>query len=217
MGKQLGQTSAGLLVPLAVDDDGHLQADVLSGGGTVGGATLVEQQKHTTALELIDDLRNALDSVASDKLLSKLMAEDGGAVDRNLLCDTTGRLVVRSGASEKIVGFGAAAEEQIADINLSAGTNSLSGTAVPSGKIWWITMLCMRYQGTVPTQIYARFVGLAQDMTPITQASPVSGIWYTWNGSAYLLEGDYLNVVVTGATAGDDLHMRYAGSEIDMP
>lgn len=53
---------------LLTDAAGHLQVDALSSELPVGASTLDEQQTQTTALQLIDDLRNALQSVDTDKL-----------------------------------------------------------------------------------------------------------------------------------------------------
>ena len=54
--------------PVAVDEDGQLQVDVLSGGGSVDAATATNQATMITALQLIDDLRAALGSVNTDDL-----------------------------------------------------------------------------------------------------------------------------------------------------
>ena len=54
-------------VPL-VDSDGHLQVDVLSGPLATDAATATDQATMITALQLIDDLRAALDAVRTDRL-----------------------------------------------------------------------------------------------------------------------------------------------------
>ena len=54
-------------VPI-VDSDGHLQVDVLSNPLPTDAATATNQATMITALQLIDDLRNALDAVQSDRL-----------------------------------------------------------------------------------------------------------------------------------------------------
>ena len=64
----LGQTANGEPVIVTVDAAGHLQIDVLSVALPTGASTLAEQQTQTTALQLIDDLRNALGSVNTDDL-----------------------------------------------------------------------------------------------------------------------------------------------------
>ena len=54
-------------VPL-VDSDGHLQVDVLTAALPSDAATATNQATMITALQLIDDLRAALGSVAGDQL-----------------------------------------------------------------------------------------------------------------------------------------------------
>ncbi|KKK71687.1 hypothetical protein LCGC14_2911420 [marine sediment metagenome] len=54
-------------VPL-VDSSGHLQVDVLSNPLATDAATATDQATMITALQLIDDLRDALGSVAGDQL-----------------------------------------------------------------------------------------------------------------------------------------------------
>lgn len=56
-------------LPLIADAAGHLQIDVLTSGLPAGGATAAHQVTMITALELIDDLRGALDSVDTDELV----------------------------------------------------------------------------------------------------------------------------------------------------
>ncbi|KKN36989.1 hypothetical protein LCGC14_0768000 [marine sediment metagenome] len=54
-------------VPL-IDSDGHLQVDVVSNALPTGAATSAKQDTMITALQLIDDLRGALDAVQADRL-----------------------------------------------------------------------------------------------------------------------------------------------------
>jgi len=51
-----------------IDSDGHLQIDVVTTALPTGAATAANQATMITALQLIDDLRAALDSVATDEL-----------------------------------------------------------------------------------------------------------------------------------------------------
>lgn len=53
---------------LVADAAGHLQVDVLTSGLPAGGATAANQTTMITALQLIDDLRNALNDVGTDEL-----------------------------------------------------------------------------------------------------------------------------------------------------
>jgi len=55
-------------IKLLVDEDGKLQITVDTSGLPSGAATSANQVTMITALQLIDDLRNALDSVGTDEL-----------------------------------------------------------------------------------------------------------------------------------------------------
>jgi len=54
--------------PILIDGDYHLQADVLTSGLPTGAATSANQTTEITSLQKIDDLQNALASVATDKM-----------------------------------------------------------------------------------------------------------------------------------------------------
>lgn len=56
-------------LPAVGDAAGHLQVDVLTSGLPAGSATAAHQVTMITALQLIDDLRGALDSVDTDELV----------------------------------------------------------------------------------------------------------------------------------------------------
>lgn len=58
-----------LWVPALGDAAGHLQIDVITSGLPAGSATAAHQVTQITSLQLIDDLRNALDSVDTDELV----------------------------------------------------------------------------------------------------------------------------------------------------
>lgn len=60
-------------VPL-IDSDGHLQVDVLTSTLPAGAATSANQAAMITALQLIDDLRTALASVAADQLRTDVIS-----------------------------------------------------------------------------------------------------------------------------------------------
>ncbi len=54
--------------PPLIDSAGHLQVDILSTALATGAATSGKQDTMITALQLIDDLRNALNTVATQQL-----------------------------------------------------------------------------------------------------------------------------------------------------
>ena len=61
-----GVDGSGNPVKVRVDADGHLQADVLSGGGDASAAN---QATMITALQKIDDLQRALDTIDTAYLI----------------------------------------------------------------------------------------------------------------------------------------------------
>lgn len=168
-----------------------------------GAATSANQTTMITALELIDDLQGALGSVDTDDL----------QVDVKTMPTTT----IQAAGGDKPYSFEAIQAEGKADGNLSAGVNTLDGTAVPTGKVWRITQLAIRYDGTVPTYVYIQAYGLAGYMFLLRQDAPASTRWYYATVDVWMEAGDYIQGGVAGATAGDDLYVRYAGLQMDAP
>lgn len=158
-----------------------------------GAATSAKQDIMITALQLIDDLRAALDSVGTDEL--RVGGKDG----------------------DKLFAFESIVEESVSNLNLAAGNNTLTGAAVPAGKIWKITTVSMFYVGAVPTKIYTYVTGFSAEFYFHYQASPVDSEIYNWTGELYLQAGDYLEADIIGATAGDDFYLKYAGVQMNAP
>jgi len=69
-----GSDGSSIPVKVSVDSDGHLQVDALSSALPAGAATASNQSTEIASLQLIDDLRNALASVASDSLRSVIVS-----------------------------------------------------------------------------------------------------------------------------------------------
>lgn len=168
-----------------------------------GAATAANQATMITALQLIDDLRNALDSVGTDEL------------DVNIEDSVT--LTVQSTGSDKIFAFESIVEEQVSNTNLNAGTNYLVAGTVGSGKVWKLTHITFEYIGISPTVVRVYAAGLATNLIIYYKDSPTSGRWYTWDGEIYMQVGDGLILEVQGATAGDDIYLNYAGVQMDAP
>lgn len=117
-----------------------------------------------------------------------------------------------------LVGSQTIAEVSVSDLNLSAGTNTLYGTAVASGKVQKITVACWQIEGTAPTDSILFVDGLASGIVLATDYAPATAnVWWAWKGETYLQEGDRLAVTIRGATAGDNAYLRYAGVELDAP
>lgn len=90
-------------VPL-IDSDGHLQVDVLTSALPSGAATSAKQDTIITALQLIDDLRGALDAVQSDRLNVNVHRDGASEVKSKRLVTSdpsTTRVTVATPASGK--------------------------------------------------------------------------------------------------------------------
>ncbi len=79
-------------VPL-IDSDGHLQVDVLTSALPSGAATSARQDTMITALQLIDDLRAALDSVQTDRLNVNAYADGASEIMTGYLRTATNSAV----------------------------------------------------------------------------------------------------------------------------
>ncbi len=141
-----------------------------------------------------------------------------GSDHYEIYVDSEGVVRVRSADGDKIEGFESIVEEEVENLALAAGTNTLSGTPVPSGKIWKITQLSFRYTGTVTSvALTPQVVGLAGNLRLNFIKPPVSGTWYFWSGNVYLQAGDYIALVITSATLNDDAVINYAGLQMNAP
>jgi hypothetical protein len=168
-----------------------------------GAATSAKQDTMITALQLIDDLRNALGSVNTDDL----------QVD----VKTAPTITVQSLGGDKLLAYESVAVSSTSDTNLSAGTNTLVSGTPASGKVWVITHISGAYKGTVPTQIaFRHHIGASSGILRMVQ-SPVSDLYYYIAGLWILTAGDTIDLQVWGATAGDDLFLYIAGYQMDAP
>jgi len=125
--------------------------------------------------------------------------------------------IVIPATGERLEGFSGIVEEGLSNLNLAAGTNSLDGTPVPAGEIWKILNAAVIYYGTAPSALLILAEGLALGLPLLHEVGPSASLWYIWSGEVYLQEGDYMRAFVFGATAGDDLHFRYAGIKMAAP
>lgn len=154
------------------------------------------------ALELIDDLRNALASVATDAVR---------------VAPGTDPLTVQAAGGDKLFSFESVVSEAKSNTNLSAGVNTLTGTAVPDGKVWVLTHVSTFYVGTSPTylELLTRSKGILLILG--RKLAPASEEILDWQGVVLMTAGDYVRAAVVGATAGDDMYFYYAGYQMDAP
>ncbi len=124
-----------------------------------------------------------------------------------------------SGAWQKnplLLGYSGVVGENVEDFNLLGGNPAVDSTAVPVGEIHVITHIAIRYDGTIPTEIFAQLVQAGTAITLFQQIAPVSGLYYDRQGHYFLAPGDFLRMLIIGATAGNDAFMRIAGHRVDI-
>lgn len=174
--------------------DVHIKSTDLS----AGDASAANQTTMITALQLIDDLRGALGSVNTDDL----------QVDVKTAPTTT----VQSLNSDKIWAYSDILRQEIEDLNLSTGLNSIDGPTVPAGEIWIITNLTLYYSGTTPNLIYARIDDTSDLYYLAKVETPSNNFYYPFNiNHVAMVEGDHMELVINDATLNDNARLRYQG------
>ena len=169
----------------AVDDSGHIQADVLSSTLPAGAATAAHQLTMITALQLIDDLRNALQSVATDRL--RVVGEDQLFSFRGVLA------VYRSA-------------------NPSGANGYIESPAVPAGEVWIVTAITVEDTSRALTALIfdSRHDGVSYPFAAVYRAIAQSE-FVSWSGHLYLDEGDTIWAYMTGCQAADECYIRCVG------
>ncbi len=113
-------------------------------------------------------------------------------------------------------GFSGIARDRLINTNLSAGTNVLNMSLVPSGEFWVITNLCTEYIGTFATVHMRYYMYDGANYFKLWEADPPhsqhildrQGWWVLNSGDRFVIE-------VFNATAGDDLDASATGFRVD--
>jgi len=199
-----------------IDGDGHLQVDIISSALAADAATettLAEVSARIgdesspasgttnklltdalTALQKIDDLQNALASVASDLL--RVEAEDGDKI----------------WSFESVV---AKVKTGVAD----ASTYSLDSDAVPSGKVWVITNIDVRnLGGDIATRLVLYVVHDAAVIAlKDVYASTAQYQHRSWSGHAYLDAEDFIRCTFVGVASSETVEINIVGYQMNAP
>lgn len=163
----------------------HLQVDVVASGIPTGAATAANQATEITALQLIDDLRGALQSVATDRLRVRGENQLFSLEDAQY--------------SEK---WG----------TLAAANWYIDTAAVPAGKVWVITTICTLNNSRATTNQSAMIVSGAGSyrIAHETRAFGV-GDGLAWSGHIYLRAAAYVRVYFIGGVVGDSVRVYLTG------
>jgi len=170
---------------LRVDATGHAQVDVLASDLPAGAATAAHQVTQNTALQLIDNLVNALQSVATDRL--KVRGEDQ-------LFTFKGVLASRNEGA------------------ISGAGGYIESGAVPAGEIWVLTNV-VATDGTTATTAHTAYV--MHDGATVylyeARAAYAADVKSSWGGHAYLDVGDTVRVYFTGGLVADTVRVDILG------
>lgn len=207
-----------------VDASGNLQVDVVASGLPSGAATEATLADCKTALELIDDLRNALNSVATDELDIVI---DGQNADVEVTQTTPADLVVAGHSydgsawrkNNLLWGYNDVFDETVQNLSASAGLNSLTTTAVPSGYIYVVVAASTVNITTACTRTRKVATGSGGGYCDFhTTPTPAAGVHETIDCWIPLKEGDYVTAYFYGCVAGDDIYLSIWGykMKIDM-
>jgi len=174
---------------LKLDSDGHLQVDVQTSALPTGAATFAEQQTQTATLELIALIRNALQSVATDRL--KVRGEN------------------------QLFSILQPWRERVAFVSTGA-TQTVDGSPVGAGTYRVVTTISASNQSRDGSRILLRYisgstiVSLHSVLNPVQyQIADVQGFWV-------LPPDAYIQASFYGIQAGDDLRLYGSGYVMTM-
>jgi len=155
-----------------------------------GAATLAEQQIQTTALQLIDNLVAALESVATDRL--QVRGED------------------------QLFSYSGMWSERVRDLNAALGDNTLVAAAVPAGEVWVLTHVAAANDVSVCTRIIltCRLAPTYENLR--VRNSPPIFETVDWQGWKPLEEGWDVYATFIGCVAGDDIYVSVGGFKMTL-
>jgi hypothetical protein len=154
--------------------------------------------------------------------MSPLYGVDSNKDLRPLLVDSSGRAIVvapaggveiNPGYGNVLLAYADVVRESIDNLDLSSGTNLLNTSDVPSGYVWRIENIGIKYTGTTAgVTLDAQIISGALIMGLFGKAPPVSSEFEERQGCWTLAAGENLRLAVTGATAHDQARLRVVGS-----
>lgn len=201
---------------LIADAAGHLQVDVLESGLPTGASTSANQTTMITALQLIDDLRGALDSVATDELLTVFHSQDVDVeVKQTTPADLTPGIEGWDGSAwhklPLLWGYSSIYNESKQDLEAASPNDTLVTTGVAAGHLHVLEVVSAFNNTSLSTSILLAVTSGGISATFLPTYSPAAGYRCVWVGKLVLAEGDTITAFFNGVTAGDDLYMRLHG------
>jgi hypothetical protein len=193
----IGQVSEGVYVPLLLDSAGRT---LIAGTQSDGTATRV----------LVDSSGRSVINMAVGVLTQPLPAGTNNIGDVDIVTAPT--LITAPQYDNVAMAYSGVVRESIDNLDLSSGTNLLNTSAVPSGYVWQIENIGIKYTGTVAgVTLDAQIISGALIMGLFGKAPPVSSEFEERQGCWTLAAGENLRFAVTGATAHDQARLRAVG------
>ncbi len=159
--------------------------------------------------DILADLQRQIDRLQSQ--LDELQTQEGN------LANNYGYV---NGAWQKdplTIGYSDTVLRSWSNLNLAAGANTVSDSAVPAGEIWIITNIATWYIGTITGVVLTARINSGGSQYVIFRQSPiVSDTIYDRQGYWVLKPGDNLEIRVTNATLNDDAFGTAIGFRVDI-
>ena len=190
--------------------------DVASSALPSGASTSANQSTEITALQLIDDLRNALATVATDKLRAEIV---DALVAGSARIGSVGAEGYIGGAWQKgPIPFGYSGFQGLSwsNTSLPAGYSANPSATCPAGEIWRFTAISGVYFGASATNFQFDISDGAVLYPILLKTPPVSGAVYIITGEFIVPVGGAVTIEISGATLNDDVYGFAVGSRIDI-
>lgn len=220
---------------ILVDSDGHLQVDALTAQLITGfatettldavmdriGALTAPASGSTnklltdmlTALQLIDDLRGALDSVNTDELVVNV---DESVLPTDAATETSLQ-GIEDQIPDQLLGYVDVWRDTKAIANASTGTNTIQSDAVPSGKLLILSSSLAVNQDSVCNSIVITVQGGDSTIAIARDASPAADQGVSFSGYIVLEYPEYLLATFTACTLNDNLYFQSGGHLVTAP
>ena len=145
-----------------------------------------------------------------------------------LLVDATGRplvvldgvtgsvVTVQASGGDKLFSMESVVERVYANTALAAGSKKLDSDAVPTSKVWVISVVVYRYDGTTAgVELQPQVIHDSGPVPIENKVGPTSTTYYRANGPFYLDAGDFIRLNISGAVLNDDAYIALHGYQMD--
>jgi len=201
---------------LTGDAAGHLQVDVVASGLPTGAATSASQTTMITALQLIDDLRGALNSIHTDELDVVIDGQSADVeVTQQTAADLTPGVMGWDGSAWRklavLWGYSDRYAEQESQDNVDAGNVTLTFSTVPAGEVWVVSLMSAMAAQDNPAGVnfFANCDGTTHRLEYL--AYPTAYLVVSLQTTIVLKEDDYLEVRFDSCSANDDVEAYAMG------